>query len=160
AYDAFHGRVALAFRPQFRPDFLLLHFQSTDWAGHYFFYYHAPSRFALLQDVAKLRERLDRDRPAFGGTLTAFYEFADEWLGKLLDGRDGETGVAVLSDHGMDPLDNLTETGDHNGAPPGILVLNGPGIRRGHRVEGATIYDVLPTLAGAAGLPVARDLEG
>src|SRR5262249_39775800 len=73
---------------------------------------------------------------------------------------DAATGVMVLSDHGMDPLDSVIEPGDHNEAPPGVLVLSGPGLKRGHRLEAATIYDVLPTLAASAGLPVARDLEG
>ena len=38
--------------------------------------------------------------------------------------------------------------------------MQGPGIRAGQRLEGATIYDIMPTLAALLDLPVARDLPG
>jgi arylsulfatase A-like enzyme len=44
--------------------------------------------------------------------------------------------------------------------PPGILVVDAPGVRAGYVAKGATVYDILPTLVASAGLPVARDLEG
>jgi predicted AlkP superfamily pyrophosphatase or phosphodiesterase len=160
AYDAFHGRVAAALRAEAHPDFLMLHFQCPDWAGHYFLYFHDPQRYAGLPGAGELHTKLDRDLPAYRGTVAAFYEYADEWLGKLLEGADEQTGVMVLSDHGMDPLDNASEPGDHNDAPPGVVILSGPGIKPNNRIEGATIYDILPTLLASAGLPVARDLEG
>ena len=50
--------------------------------------------------------------------------------------------------------------GFHDEAPGGILVLNGPGIRNDHRIEGATVYDIFPTLLASMELPVAEDIEG
>jgi hypothetical protein len=159
AYDEFHGRAALQLRDQVRPDFLLLHFQAPDWAAHHFFYFHDPRRFAGLRGVKALRRKLGPELPRYRKTLTAFYEFTDAWLGRLLEARDAETGVMVLSDHGMSPSGVPRETGSHNDAPAGIVVMNGPGIRPG-RFPGASVYDVLPTLMASSGLPVARDLEG
>ncbi len=51
-------------------------------------------------------------------------------------------------------------SGQHTEGPPGIIVLAGKQFRRGVRLQGARIYDVAPTVLGALGLPVARDLEG
>ena len=160
AYDEFHGRVTLALRSEFDPDFLLLHFQSPDWAGHHFLYFHSPDRFAALPTAGMLRAKLGSELPFYGKTVAAFYAYADEWLGRLLEGRDESTGVLVLSDHGMEPDRGPRETGSHNDGPAGMFVLAGPGIRRGHRLAGATVYDMLPTILAAAGLPVARDLDG
>jgi len=57
-------------------------------------------------------------------------------------------------------MSNTAKSGNHFEAPPGMLVLSGPGIRAGHRLSRATVYDILPTLLAAVGLPVAGDLEG
>jgi hypothetical protein len=42
----------------------------------------------------------------------------------------------------------------------GVFILTGPGIRADHRVVGATITDVMPTLLLAAGLEPPPDLDG
>jgi arylsulfatase A-like enzyme len=159
AYDEFHGRAALALLPGQRPDFLLLHFQAPDWAAHHFLYFHDPRRFTRFRGYPALRRRLAPEMARYRKTVGAFYEFADAWLGRLLESRDPEAGVMVLSDHGMAPAAVAWGTGSHNEAPMGIVVLSGPGIRPGP-FPAASIYDVLPTLMASAGLPVARDLEG
>jgi hypothetical protein len=159
AYDEFHGQATLALRGQVRPDFLLLHFQAPDWAAHHFLYFHDPGRFAGLRGYRGLKRKLAPELPRYRKTLTAFYAFTDAWLGRLLEERDADTGVMVLSDHGMSPSAVPRETGSHNDGPPGIIVLSGPGIRPG-RFPAASVYDVLPTLMASSGLPLARDLQG
>ena len=42
----------------------------------------------------------------------------------------------------------------------GILLAMGPGIRRGAKLKGATIYDLMPTWLYALGQPIPGDLEG
>jgi arylsulfatase A-like enzyme len=96
----------------------------------------------------------------YGHTVTAFYEYLDAWLGRIQAERDPETTLVVMSDHGFESKLDDGEEGIHDSAPPGILVLQGPGIRAGQRLEGATIYDIMPTLAVLLDLPVARDLPG
>ena len=44
--------------------------------------------------------------------------------------------------------------------PDGILVMNGPGIREGHDLGGATILDVPATLLWALGLEIPQQMEG
>jgi hypothetical protein len=45
-------------------------------------------------------------------------------------------------------------------APDGLLLLRGPGVDAGKRIEGASVVDMVPTLLYALGYPIARDLDG
>jgi arylsulfatase A-like enzyme len=71
-----------------------------------------------------------------------------------------DTGILVVSDHGFAPVADAHRPGGHEDAPPGIVVIAGPGVRPGARIEGATLYDVFPTLAVCLGLPVSKELPG
>ena len=51
-------------------------------------------------------------------------------------------------------------TATHAGAPDGVLIVAGEGIRPGPLPAGASVLDVAPTLLYLMGLPVARDMEG
>lgn len=153
ANDQFHAELALRLLPRVLPDLMMLHFQSVDWATHEFLEFHQPDR-----RVGRPRGHGGTRR--YAGTVSAFYEYVDEWLGRFLAERDAETGVAVLSDHGFEHELDDEGRGQHSGAPPGILVLQGPGVVPGHRIDDATVYDIFPTLAASYGLPVSRELRG
>lgn len=151
--DRFHARLAASFLPRVRPDLLLVHFQGVDWASHEFLSFHREGR-----RVGDPHGRGGIRR--YGATVSAFYEYLDQWLGRLLDLRDADTVVAVLSDHGFSRILDEDGRGQHADAPPGIVVLEGPGIRKGYRIPRATVYDVLPTIAAGQGLPVSREWPG
>jgi hypothetical protein len=51
-------------------------------------------------------------------------------------------------------------SGTHAGAPDGVFMAAGDGIREGARARGASVLDVTPTVLYLMGLPVARDMEG
>lgn len=53
---------------------------------------------------------------------------------------------------------NRHDRGGHS--PNGILLARGPGVRKGARVDGLGIEDVMPTLLWWMGIPVASDLDG
>ena len=158
-FDEFDGRVALEEYPRVKPDLMLVHFQCIDLAGHYFLYFHDREGFASMPWTPEQRAALDAQMPRYRGTVEAFYELADAWLGRLRELAGLETAILLLSDHGFEPEPNPERTGYHASAPPGILVASGPGIRRG-RAEPASLYDVFPTLAATLSLPLARDLRG
>jgi predicted AlkP superfamily phosphohydrolase/phosphomutase len=42
----------------------------------------------------------------------------------------------------------------------GMLIMNGPGVRPGSTLHGASIYDIAPTVLHAMGLPVPADMDG
>ncbi|HEX4822681.1 MAG TPA: alkaline phosphatase family protein [Candidatus Polarisedimenticolaceae bacterium] len=157
-FDTMTGRIAEAEYPAIRPELAMVHFQCIDFASHYFLYFKDPSRFASMKWSKDERASLEAQQPLYAGTVEAFARYADEWLDKLLALRDADTGVLLLSDHGFEPEDNPKRTGDHPDAPPGIFVIAGPGVKTG-KLPDATLYDVMPTLAAALGLPVAKDLR-
>jgi arylsulfatase A-like enzyme len=68
--------------------------------------------------------------------------------------------VIVASDHGHSPtiVDRLYS--QHWHGPPGILLLQGGPVKRGEALQGATIYDLYPTVLYLLGLPVPQDAEG
>ncbi|MCP3858085.1 MAG: hypothetical protein GY704_00390, partial [Phycisphaeraceae bacterium] len=92
----------------------------------------------------------------------------DDYLGELLDVAGEGTTVIVVSDHGFGPTGNLPWSGGHGRltpgapiAPPGILVLSGPGIAAGpRRLERAHVLDVAPTLLHLLGIPAGEDMIG
>jgi Type I phosphodiesterase / nucleotide pyrophosphatase len=48
----------------------------------------------------------------------------------------------------------------HWDTPPGVLILAGPGVKRGTEITEAKLVDIVPTLLALTGLPVAEDLAG
>jgi len=50
--------------------------------------------------------------------------------------------------------------GFHHNAPPGILILNGPHVKKEKISPQATVYDVLPTVVSILGLPLSQELPG
>jgi Type I phosphodiesterase / nucleotide pyrophosphatase len=105
----------------------------------------------------------EADVERFGRVVSESYRAVDRALGDLLAAM-GETNVVVVSDHGF----HLETTGEgaeqtrlyhHMLKPPGVFIAAGPAFRPG-RVEGMTVYDVLPTLVVLKRLPLAQNLPG
>jgi predicted AlkP superfamily phosphohydrolase/phosphomutase len=42
----------------------------------------------------------------------------------------------------------------------GIFLAHGPGIKKGHKIENAKIYDIAPTILHIFGLPIPNDMDG
>ena len=160
AIDEMHARIAEALYAETEPDVLLLHFQAVDWAAHHFLYFHWPERYQEIGWSAAERRALEALEPLYRRTVDAYYLWIDARLGRLLELVDEHTGIVLLSDHGVGIGEDPGVPGFHDDGPPGIVVLAGPGIRAGAKVEGATLYDILPTLLAALDLPLAEDLPG
>jgi predicted AlkP superfamily phosphohydrolase/phosphomutase len=155
-YETTNAKITEHFYPILAPDVLMVHFQMVDWMGHYFLAFHWPDSASPKHPSKEFFEWKERGR----NTLREFYRYADSWIGRLTSMRDEATAVMIVSDHGFERAPDDTGRGEHKGAPPGILVMQGPGIRKNFRIPRAALYDVLPTLAAGMGLPVARDWEG
>lgn len=139
-------------------DLTMVYYEGTDTVGHLFARYLPPAMPGVSAD----------DVRRFGGALPEFYEYADELLGELIAAASPETTVLLVSDHGFftgearpaaDPSDFTM------GAPQwhrlyGVVAGAGPGIRAGSPIDGATIFDVAPTVLALLGLPIPGDLAG
>jgi tetratricopeptide (TPR) repeat protein len=140
-----------------RPSLLAVYYEGTDAAMHLFNNF-APPKQEWVGDA---------DYAAYSDAVAAYWSWQDALLGELLARRGPNTTIVVCSDHGFRHGDERlreehvdTELADASHMIDGILVLNGPGVRAGAEVTGASIYDIAPTVAALLGLPVANDLAG
>lgn len=102
-------------------------------------------------------ERMDRE---FARVLAPVYEWMDGVVGKWLARVDDRTLLIVCSDHGFRYVNGGYYHAPRAGDPPdGVLFLRGKGVKR-MRLQGATLFDVAPTILYAMGLPQARDMDG
>jgi tetratricopeptide (TPR) repeat protein len=140
-------------------DLFLVYFEQVDSLSHLFMKF-APPKLDWVDP-----EGFERYRDV----VTEWYVYQDELLGRLLAKIDLDTtAVLVMSDHGFKSgarrihseqvVDLRTAHLQHE--PDGILVVAGPHIRRGGKVEGASVLDVAPTVLHYLGLPVAKDMDG
>jgi predicted AlkP superfamily phosphohydrolase/phosphomutase len=53
-----------------------------------------------------------------------------------------------------------TLTGSHIANDDGVFILHGPGVKKGVRLEGASVEDIAPTIYAYLGIPLAKDLDG
>ena len=133
------------------PTDLLVLFRIVDNACH-----------AGLRESELVSDHLDataEERRQFERVVTEAYRRVDGALGELI-AAFGEGNVIVISDHGFQ-LENRPDATlyHHTKAPDGIFLAAGPAIRPG-RVDGLSLYDVMPLVARLKGFPVAADRAG
>jgi hypothetical protein len=149
-------------RQELDPQVFATYYFGLDVVGHYFTRFHEPSRFGDVSD-AELRR--------YGRVVEAYYRHLDAILGAYMQKRAANETLVVLSGHGMTPLSlgrrilaplqgSPFLSGIHEDAPDGLLILEGPGIAPGRKLDGASVVDVTPTLLYLMGLPLGRDMDG
>ena len=153
--------LATALLEQEKWDLCAVYYETLDRTGHDFMAYRAPLRPGVPAE----------DAQRYGGVMDAMYEFHDAMLGRLLELAGPDTSVCLLSDHGFQSGAGRPAYRPHHGPGVaedgadwhrmmGMIVLHGPGLRRGERIHGATLLDVLPTLLIWLGLPIGQDMPG
>jgi len=144
-------------------DFFAVYVDGTDVSGHFFWKYMEPEHFGNVDE---------REMGLFHGVIEEYYEYVDEGIGSILQHRANDTLVIVCSDHGMGPWTKesgpLGWLGSRTSYPfnsgnhrlEGIVLVNGPGVRRGFEFDGATVLDIAPTVLHYMGFPVGDDMPG
>lgn len=93
--------------------------------------------------------------------LAGYYEVLDAFLAEVWKRGGGPRVLAVVSAYGVTRESGRGAIrGTLEGAPDGVLILYGEGIRPGALLTGARLVDLTPTLLYSLGFPVARDLDG
>jgi Flp pilus assembly protein TadD len=141
-----------------RPDVLAVYFEWVDAVSHLFML-HTPPR---LPDVPQ------KEYDSYKDVVEQAYIVQDEVLGDIMQHMDERTVLMVISDHGFKSgaarLKNRPEIWAGNAAlwhrPDGIVAFYGAGVKKGARIEGASIRDVAPTVLALMGLPRADDMSG
>jgi hypothetical protein len=133
------------------PADLLVLFRIIDIASH-----------ASLRDSELVSDHLDaspEDLRRYKGVVSEAYRCVDRALGQIV-AAFGEANVLVISDHGfrLERYPQSPPAYHHRRTPPGIFLAAGPAFRRG-RVDGLSLYNIMPLMAYLKRFPVAEDLE-
>jgi hypothetical protein len=83
------------------------------------------------------------------------YASMDDFVGQVLSRQSENHCLIITSDHGW-KYDGTA----HWNLPPGVVLLYGGPFEQGAAIEGASVYDILPTLAYLLGVPLSRELPG
>jgi predicted AlkP superfamily phosphohydrolase/phosphomutase len=162
APDLTYQRAGQVLRAAYDPPFFATYFYGLDRVGHTFTRFADPERFGDVRP---------EERRRYGGVVDRYTAFVARSIAELVQGlRPGEI-LLVVSGYGMRPVPQWRRawesfTGDpwmsgtHAGAPDGLLLAVGDGVRAGATLNAASVLDVAPTILYLMGLPVARDMEG
>jgi len=150
--------ISLDLMSAYDPDLKAVYFEGTDTIAHNFMRYRPPALAGVTAaEVA-----------AYGDVVDRFYEYQDELLGKVMALAGEDTVVIVCSDHGFRSGTNRPATDprvEMGGAADwhrkfGVLVMQGPGVRKGATLEDVSVMDIAPTVLAVMGLPVGKDMGG
>ncbi|MCY3929253.1 MAG: alkaline phosphatase family protein [Acidobacteria bacterium] len=133
------------------PRFLNLYTHEPDTVSHQRWRWAEPELFPFVSR-AGIEEH--------GEAVADVYRRIDDLVGELRRALGPETVFVVASDHGQSPTFVHRLYTQHRHGPEGVLLMYGPGIRRGHRLESSHVLDVFPTVLALLGLPLPEDAEG
>jgi tetratricopeptide (TPR) repeat protein len=154
-----YGAIGLRLFEERPTDLRVIYFEGPDTASHLFMPFVPPPSAGVPEEKVEW----------FGRVVTEFYAWQDEWIGRFVERfADDDTTILLSSDHGFKHgLDRpATESRISKGRAAdwhereGMLVLAGKDIRRGERILGASILDLVPTLLALYGLPAGKDMDG
>jgi predicted AlkP superfamily phosphohydrolase/phosphomutase len=162
APDLSYRRAGAVLRAAYDPPFFATYYGGLDVVGHTFLRYGQPGRFG---DVGVEEAR------RYGGVCDAYAEQLSQWVGEAAQALGPGEVLIVVSAHGMEPVPLWrrllawatgapSPSGTHAGAPDGVVLAVGDGIRAGAVLQGASVLDVAPTILYLMGLPIARDMDG
>jgi hypothetical protein len=152
--------IALRLIAERPTDVTAVAFYGVDTVSHLAWHYMEPTAFPNL-------EIADEEVERFGGLIDRYYEYMDRLVGELVGAAGPDTNVIIFSDHGFGPTGTLPWSGGHGKitpgapfAPEGILIMAGPSIRPGLRLERPHVLDLTPTMLYLQGFPLAADMPG
>jgi predicted AlkP superfamily phosphohydrolase/phosphomutase len=162
APDLTYHRAGAVLRAAYDPPFFATYYHGLDVVGHAFTRFAHPERFGNV-GVEEARR--------YGGVCDAYAELLSRWVNEAAQTLGKGDVLFVVSGHGMQPVPvwrrvlaglagGTAASGTHAGAPDGVLLAVGDGIRAGAVLQDASVLDVAPTILYLMGLPVARDMEG
>ena len=138
-------------------DVTALYLEGPDTMGH---------RFAHLMPP-KLPWVSQKDFEMGKEALPRYYEEMDRVLTDLMKRAPADTLWIIASDHGFftgearpsSPPDDFTAGAAEWHRLTGLLIITGPGVRPG-QIAHASIYDLIPTMFDALGVPASREWKG
>jgi predicted AlkP superfamily phosphohydrolase/phosphomutase/tetratricopeptide (TPR) repeat protein len=135
-----------------------VYFELVDACGHLF-----------MEDAPPPRpEVVPADYAAFSATVDRCYAYQDEVLADLMRLAGRETVTMVVSDHGFRSGDLRPRTSGRADTGlaglwhrlHGVVFIHGGPAKAGARIEGASIFDVAPTVLSLLRVPLSPELTG
>lgn len=160
-------RIAVHLMRKYHPNLVMVYYDGADTLGHRFWAFRRSTKVvaARLKAAGGDTRLADELRKRFRSVATAYYDVADQALGRLLDAADPGATVILLSDHGFGnfkgkpwPKMETPYTGSHE--PDGVFVIKGPDAEPLSPDKPVTIYDVTPTVLAKLGIAMPADLPG
>lgn len=139
------------------PDFTAVGLTSVDAVEHEYIVEHVFGETEERPELNRYFRRFTNEEglDRFGGVIDNVHAVWDSLIGVLVeDACDGDV-VILISDHGHD-----RDGSGHRFGPEGIIVMAGGPVRKGGPLEGATVFDITPTVLHLAGLPVPEGMDG
>lgn len=138
-------------------DFVGVYYDAIDHFCHGFMRYHPPRRTHIPM----------KDYDLYKEVVNSGCRYHDMMLGRMMEVVDEETTIVLISDHGFHPDHNRPKYIPKEPAGPaiehspyGVIIVNGPGIKKDDLIIGASLLDITPTLLALYDLPVAEDMDG
>ncbi len=148
AGDMTFYRIGIELYRRNHPDFMAVYFRGVDAVSHRYWDLDVPGMFSPPLTPTEYQW--------MKGLIPNYYVFTDRLIGEFLKETDQNTNVIVTSDHGF--------LGGGRGVMAhkldGILFMQGPAVKQGVSISGATVLDITPTILAIYGLPTAGDMDG
>ncbi len=116
-----------------------------------------------LKNKTLTKEQQDEVIRKIADIIAPAYKFSEDLLHTLITFKKYEDAYFIIaSDHGFALYPggyNHYDLPDEYEAPPGILLIKGPGIRPGYLPE-ASVLDIAPTILNIFDLPVGKNMDG
>lgn len=138
-------------------DFTGVYYDLIDHFCHAYMKFHPPKLPRVPKDKYEI----------FKEAVRGAYMYQDMMLERSLELAGEDTLVIVMSDHGYVSDNNrMLEQLDMHASPAlehrefGMIVMAGPGIKKGETIYGASLLDIAPTLLHYIDLPIGEDMDG
>ena len=155
AADETFRRIAKHLYEPGRYDVFTVYFRGLDAVSHAYWRYYKPGSVHFMSQPWMLE--------MLGELIPRYHDYVDELLGEILEYIDPQSRVVLCSDHGFvghQTTDRGPSLGVGMHRDDGILVMSGPGIRKGATLDRAGVKDIMPTLLAMRGIPPSRDVDG
>lgn len=147
----------------------------TDFFSPYFRLIDTTSHFTALMLEAKLVQKwISENKNLKGPTqetknelyagmkdiIEPVYTYLDNIVGRIIKLTPEKATVIIVSDHGFSFSDKGYNHYNTPDIPHGIIIMKGPGVKPGYRIQKAHVCDITPTLLHLFNLPVGEDMDG
>lgn len=138
-------------------DFMAVYYDAIDHFGHGFMEYNPPRSKHIPE------EEYEKWKYAVSG----MYKFHDMMLETLMSLATEDTTVILVSNHGFYPNHLRPKVISQEPAgpafehsPDGIIVAQGPNIKKDEIIYGASLLDITPTILAMLDKPIGKDMDG